>query len=182
MQVGDEWVTEAGMTSEQQRACFELRMKLSEAGYNWRAMYPSGEFAPPTTSERGIWALGHDRGEATLTAIIGPDGSRTVVTVCPLTAAEREAAERQRLVDEEAKRLALIEDAKAQRREREAAKRRAKGIPSREEWEAEHAVPPWQKAGFPSKATFYRHKRKAAAEGGKSRRKEKNPNPITSTQ
>jgi len=165
MWIGDEWSPEPGMTCEQQRQCFELRMALSAAGYNWRAVYPDGQVARfVTISESGIRMLGTDYGAATLTAIVEPDGHLTLVTKCPLTAAEREAMEAQRVADEEAARLARVEEARTRERDRKAAKRRAEGKLTRAEWLAKHSEKPWI-ALTQSKSTYYRNKRRDGSGG-----------------
>ena len=137
------------MTPEQQRQCFELRMKLSAAGFDWRAVYPSGEVVRfVTVSESGIRQLGSDYGEATLTGIVDQDGHLKLVTKCPPTAAELAAIEAERVAAEEAAKVALVEAALAHERERKAAKRRADGKPTRAEWLAKHSQKPWIDAEY----------------------------------
>ena len=162
---GDEWLPEPGMTSEQQRQCFELRMALSAAGYDWRAVYPDGQVARfVTISESGIRQLGTDYGAATLTAIIEPDGQLNLVSKCPLTAAEREAMDAQRVADEEAAGLARVVAVLAKERDRKAAKRRAEGKPTRAEWLAKHSQKPWIPLNI-SKSTYYRIRRRDGSGG-----------------
>ena len=173
MWIGDEWFSEPGMTPEQQRQCFELRMALSAAGYNWRAVYPGGEVARfHTVSESGIKLLGSDYSGATLTAIVEPDGQQTIVDRCPLTAAERiaaeEAARRAQEAAEEAMKAAQVEAARAKERARKEAKRRALGKPTRAEWLAQHSAKPWIPLNM-SRSVYYRARKRdgmGAGNGG----------------
>ena len=173
MWLADVWEEEPQMASELQRQCFELRMALSVAGFPWRAVYPDGQVARfVTISKSGIRQLGSDYGEAVLTAIVESDGHLTLVSKCPMTAAEREAAETQRVADEEAARLALVEEARAkklaQERARKEAKRRALGKPTRAEWLAQHSAKPWIPLNM-SRSVYYRARKRdgmGAGNGG----------------
>ena len=157
MWIGEEWLPEPQMTPEQQRQCFELRMALSVAGFPWRAVYPGGEVVRfVTISESGIRQLGSDYGDAVLTAIVEPDGHLTLVSKCPMTAAERVAMEAQRVADEEAARLALVEAARTRERDRKAAKRRAAGKLTRSEWLQKHSHKPWISAQYEQKCLLSR--------------------------
>ena len=99
-----------------------------------------------------------------LTAIIEPDGQLNLVSKCPLTAAEREAMDAQRVADEEAAGLARVVAVLAKERHRKAAKRRAEGKPTRAEWLAKHSQKPWIPLNM-SKSTYYRIRRRDGSGG-----------------
>jgi hypothetical protein len=166
------------MNPEQARAAFELRMKLSEWGFRWKAVYPEG-ISPPevngnfiwpfaTTSESGIKSLISDYPLASQTAIIHPDGREELVTECPMTAAELQAFEAQRLADLAALEQARKAAAAAKERRRKEVIRRARGCQTRAEWLKAHSNNrPWIGLNV-SRATYYRRAKqdKTRAVGG----------------
>jgi hypothetical protein len=157
------------MNPEQARAAFELRMKLSESGFRWKAVYPEGVSPPEvngnfiwpfaTTSESGIKTLISDYPSASQTVIIHQDGRQEMVTECPMTAAELAAVEAQRAAEEAAAIEAKVEAARGQERARKAAQRRARGAPTREQWLRDHSARPWMATGK-SRSAYYRAKKR----------------------
>jgi hypothetical protein len=85
--------------------------------------------------------------------------------------------EAQALIDAENARLAAIEAKKAERREKDTARRRAAGVRPREEYE----VPAWQRAGASSKAAYYRALDKAngvKVQQSRGKKKTKTASPL----